>query len=109
MFLGEFVPPLTEWPTDLLASIFADYGFADPLPAFEDGYFYEVEDSIMIAIVVDDAYQAIDDYSDILDEAGFELVGYDSYDDSPYFESPEGEYTVNPYAYDEEYFVIALY
>ena len=112
IFLGKFVPPETSWPTNQVNAALANAGFTDPLPAFGSGYFYEVVDygdSFMVDIVVDDAEDAIDEYAAILENAGFELTGYDEYDDSPYYESPNGEYLVNPYAYDTDYFVIAVY
>ena len=111
IFLGEFVAPETSWPTAKVNAALENAGFSDELPAFNDGYFYEVEDygdSFFVSILVDDPEDAIDAYSEILEVAEFELVGTDSYDGSPYYESPNGEYTVNPYAYDE-FFVIAVY
>lgn len=114
VYAGEFVPQeaSTEWPSDDVSAFMTANSYTDPLPVFEGGNDYMVDDGgdeLYIIIDVDDPEQAQEDYVDALEEALFIFDSYDTSDDSPYYYSPNEQYIVNPYISSGGYFVILIF
>ena len=111
VYPGKFEPaePTTEWPADEIAAFMENNGYTDALPAFPEFNNVLVEDDdyeLYIMLDVDNPEDGVDEYADILEEAGFIFDSYDDSDGSPYYWSPNEQYLVNPYVSTGGYLVI---
>lgn len=102
IYAGKFEPAeaITEWPADEIAAFMTNNGYTDVLPAFPEFNNVLVEDDgyeLYIILDVDNPDDGVDEYADILEEAGFIFDSYDDSDGSPYYWSPNEQYLVNPY------------
>ena len=85
------------WPTNKIAKLLANHGATDVLPALAGGDDYSAYETsygdVQIDIVIDNVPAAIKQYQSILENAGFENIGADTYGDL-HFTSPNGQYEV---------------
>ena len=95
--------PILNWADLDLATLFAPS--TDSLPEIAGAAYFAVSQQTTLYINVfgyfassSDASTALTAYLDTLEQAGWTYLGTDSYGD-PYYSSPNGQYTINPYLY----------
>ena len=101
----------TNWPIDDLADCFDDFGFNDPLPAFEgeceSATAYADAEKIIVDVVIDgdedDFEDAFADYCGTLEDNNFTFESEDI--DGVHYLSPNAEYEVVVGVSDEGFFV----
>ena len=112
-------PEPVAWPAediaDALAYMFPE--FTGTIPAVEGATDYVVGSFPSYGKVQIKAFGADKDavaamkeaYLDVLEDAGWEIVGYDSYDNSPYLVSPDGTIQMNVWGTSTLYIDISAY
>ena len=107
--MGPDKGPATEWPIDQLKQDFGEK-VASKIPAYEGGNTYQILNSgalYEITVGCDDAEAALEEYIEILLNAGFIEAYVDEYDDTHYT-SKDGMIDIAPWLEDDNYFDIDI-